>query len=257
MQMQTPAAARRKMKAATTTTTTFVSIMTLMISILLTSGICSMLDPKDFLALQSIHSSLEDMPGSTFLHDWDFSSDPCSFPGVLCNPAGRVVSLSLGDPRAGAPGLTGKLHPFIGRLSELTELSLVPGRVYGPIPPTISLCQRLRFLALSENFLSGTIPPSLSSLHSLQTLDLSFNLLSGQIPQSLPRLSELSTLILSHNRLSGNIPATFDSSSRLLRLDLKHNNLYGEIPPLPPSLRYLSLSSNNLSGYVAGVLPRL
>ncbi|XP_039142411.1 probable inactive leucine-rich repeat receptor kinase XIAO [Dioscorea cayenensis subsp. rotundata] len=181
-----------------------------------------MLNPIDFLALQEIHSSLEDTPGSNFLLAWDFSSDPCSFPGVLCNPTtNHVVSLSLGDPRAGAPGLTGKLHPSLSLLSELTDLSLVPGRVYGLIPPSLSLLRRLRFLALSENFLSGPIPQSLSSLPSLQTLDLSFNLLSGSIPPPPPSLS---FLILSHNRLSGTIPSAIGGNPRLLRLDLKHNH---------------------------------
>ncbi|XP_039141176.1 uncharacterized protein LOC120278448 [Dioscorea cayenensis subsp. rotundata] len=128
-----------------------------------------MLNPIDFLALQEIHSSLEDTPGSNFLLAWDFSSDPCSFTGVLCNPTtNHVISLSLGDPCAGAPGLTGKLHPSLSLLSELTDLSLVPGRVYGLIPPSLfppppsPLPRPLRELPLRPN---PSIPlfPSLPS----------------------------------------------------------------------------------------------
>ncbi|XP_008807273.1 leucine-rich repeat receptor-like kinase protein FLORAL ORGAN NUMBER1 [Phoenix dactylifera] len=213
------------------------------------------LEPVDYLALQAVRKSLYDLPGSTFFAGWDFTGDPCGFPGVFCS-AGRVVALALGDPRAGSPGLAGRLSPALGRLSALAELSLVPGRVVGPIPPSLSLCRSLRFLALSRNFLSGAVPTSLPSLRGLRTLDLSFNLLSGPIPPAIAGIPALSNLILCHNRLSGQIPP-FPSSSPLLRLDLKRNSLSGAIPALPASLRYLSLASNGLSGPVDRVLPRL
>ncbi|XP_072979144.1 uncharacterized protein [Typha angustifolia] len=215
----------------------------------------SILDPVDFLALQAIRKSLDDMPGSAFFSSWDFTADPCGFPGVFCS-GDRVMALNLGDPRAGSPGLTGRLDPAVGRLSALAELSLVPGRVVGPIPASLGLCSNLRFLALSKNFLWGSIPTSLSSLPHLRTLDLSFNQLSGAIPPSLPSLPSLSNLILCHNQLSSSIPS-FPDSSPLLRLDLKHNSLSGSIPNLPFTLQYLSLSSNNLTGRVDAVLPKL
>ncbi|KAG1326346.1 receptor kinase-like protein Xa21 [Cocos nucifera] len=214
-----------------------------------------MLDPGDYLALQSIRKYLSDVPGSTFFARWDFTGDPCTFPGVLCS-RDRVVALALGDPRAGSPGLAGRLSPALGRLSALAELSLVPGRVAGPIPTSLSLCRSLRFLALSRNFLSGSVPPSLASLRGLRTLDLSFNILSGQIPPAIAAIPALSNLVLCRNRLSGRIPP-FPLSSPLLRLDLKWNSLSGVVPALPPSLRYLSLASNRLSGPVDRVLPRL
>ncbi|KAJ6815094.1 uncharacterized protein M6B38_134860 [Iris pallida] len=215
----------------------------------------SILDPGDFLALQSIRKSLSDLPGSSFFQGWDFTADPCAFPGVFCS-SDRVVALSLGDPRAGSPGLTGRLPPALGQLSALSDLTLVPGRVFGPLPDSLSSCSQLLFLALASNFLSGPLPDSLSSLAHLRTLDLSFNLLSGTIPPPLASLPSLSNLVLCHNRLSGAVPR-FPDSSALVRLDLKHNNLSGEVPSLPPTLRYLSLSSNALTGRVDRVLPRL
>ncbi|XP_038988396.1 LRR receptor-like serine/threonine-protein kinase ER2 [Phoenix dactylifera] len=215
----------------------------------------AILDPVDFLALQAVGKSLEDMPGSAFFAGWDFTGDPCGFPGVFC-AGDRVVALALGDPRAGSPGLSGRLDPALGRLSALAELSLVPGRVVGSIPDSLSLCSDLRFLALSKNFLSGPIPDSLGSLRRLRTLDLSYNQLSGSIPPSLPSIPAMANLVLCHNRLSGSIPA-FPDSAPLLRMDLKHNDLSGPVPALPSALRYLSLSSNRLAGRVDGVLPRL
>ncbi|XP_072975672.1 uncharacterized protein [Typha angustifolia] len=213
----------------------------------------AILDPVDYLVLQSIRKSLSDLPGSAFFSGWDFTGDPCAtFPGVLCS-GGRVVSLSLGDPRAGSPGLSGRLPATLSRLSALSDLSLVPGRVYGEIPAGLPRLPNLRFLALSSNLLAGPIPPSFSP--SLKTVDLSSNRLYGQIPSSLLRLPSLSTLVLSHNRLRGPIPTPV--SSPLVHLDLKSNLLSGDIPALPSSLRYLSLSSNRLSGRTDRVLSRL
>lgn len=222
---------------------------------LLQSPAEAVLDPVDFLALQSIRKSLSDLPGSDFFSQWHFTGDPCSFPGVFCAEE-HVVALALGDPRAGTPGLTGRLDPAIGRLSALSELTLVPGRVIGQIPDSISLCSTLRFLALSGNFLSGSVPPSLCSLRQLRTVDLSFNILSGEIPPSITSLPALSNLVLCHNRLSGKIPY-FPSFSPLLRLDVKHNNLSGDLPSLPLSIRYLAASGNSLSGQINSVIPPL
>jgi Leucine-rich repeat (LRR) protein len=216
----------------------------------------AILDPTDFLALQSIRKSLEDMPGSDFFSSWDFTSDPCNFSGVFCD-SDKVISLNLGDPRAGSAGLTGRLDPAIGKLSSLTEFTIVPGRIYGPLPQNISNLKNVRFLGVNRNFISGEIPAELGELRSLRTIDLSYNQLTGKIPPTVGSLPGLTNLILCHNRLSGSIPR-FDSQS-LSRLDLKHNSLTGSIGPnsLPPSLQYLSLSWNQLTGSMDRVLTRL
>lgn len=230
-------------------------LLSLSLLFLLQSPAAAVLDPVDFLALQSIRKSLSDLPGSDFFSQWDFTGDPCSFPGVFC-AENHVVALALGDPRAGIPGLSGRIDPAIGRLSALSELSVVSGRIFGRIPNSISLCSSLRFLAISGNFLSGSIPSSIASLRQLRTLDLSFNILSGDIPPSISSLPNLSNLVLCHNRLSGKIPP-FPSFSPLIRLDVKHNNLNGDFPALPPSIRYLAAAGNRLSGPIDGVVPQL
>ncbi|KAL0418786.1 UNVERIFIED_CONTAM: hypothetical protein Sradi_1292100 [Sesamum radiatum] len=216
----------------------------------------AMLNPIDFLALQSIRKGLNDLPGSSYFASWDFTSDPCNFAGVYCD-GDRVIALNLGDPRAGSPGLTGRIDPAIGKLSALAELTIVPGRIYGGLPHTLSQLKYLRFLAISRNFISGEIPAGLGQLRGLQTLDLSFNQLTGSIPLSIGTLPALSNVILCHNKLTGSVPPFV--SQTLTRLDLKHNGLSGSLPPLglPPSLQYLSLSWNRLSGTVDRVLSRL
>lgn len=216
----------------------------------------AILDPVDFLALQSIRKSMEDMPGSTYFSSWDFTSEPCNFAGVLCDGE-KVVALNLGDPRAGAPGLSGRLDPDIGKLTNLAEFTIVPGRIMGTLPATLSQLKNLRFLGISRNFISGEIPATLGELQRLRTLDLSYNQLTGNLPWSVGSLTALTNVVLCHNRLSGSIPSF--SSQVLTRLDLKHNNLSGSIPPgsLPSSLKYLSLSWNRFSGPVDQLFPQL
>ncbi|MBA0736466.1 hypothetical protein Gogos_010017, partial [Gossypium gossypioides] len=216
----------------------------------------AILDPLDFLALQSIRKSLHDLPGSNFFASWDFTSDPCNFAGVYCD-SDKVIALNLGDPRAGSPGLTGRIDPAIGKLSALAELSIVPGRIYGSLPQSVSQLKDLRFLAISRNFISGDIPATLGQLRSLKTLDLSYNQLTGEIPRSFGTLPELTNVILCHNHLSGSVPPFL--SQVLTRVDLKHNALTGSLAPdsLPPSLQSLSLAWNQLTGPVDRLLSRL
>ncbi|EPS67669.1 hypothetical protein M569_07105 [Genlisea aurea] len=216
----------------------------------------AILDPIDFLALQSIRKSLDDIPGSDYFSSWDFTSDPCGFSGVYCD-GDRVVALNLGDPRAGSPGLMGRIDPAIGKLSALAEFTVVPGRIMGHLPHTLSDLTSLMFLAVSRNYITGEIPAGLGMLRRLRTLDLSFNQLSGSIPSSIGTLPALSNLILCHNRLTGGIPPFY--SPTLTRLDLKHNQLSGWLPAkgLPSSIQYLSVSMNRLWGPVDRVLTRL
>ncbi|KAK7355769.1 hypothetical protein VNO80_15031 [Phaseolus coccineus] len=216
----------------------------------------AILDPADFLALQSIRKALEDMPGSHFFSSWDFTADPCNFAGVYCD-SDRVIALNLGDPRAGSPGLTGRLDPALGKLSALAEFTVVPGRIYGPLPESLSGLKNLRFFGVNRNFISGEISTKLGELRSLRTIDLSYNQLTGRIPPTVGSLPELTNLILCHNRLSGSLPR-FESHT-LTRLDLKHNSLSGSLPPnsLPPSLQYLSLAWNKLTGPIDHLLGRL
>ncbi|KAK7344460.1 hypothetical protein VNO77_14092 [Canavalia gladiata] len=218
--------------------------------------VVAILDPTDFLALQSIRKALEDMPGSDFFSSWDFTADPCNFAGVFCD-SDKVIALNLGDPKAGSPGLTGRLDPAIGKLSALAEFTVVPGRIYGRLPESLSNLKNLRFLGVNRNFISGEIPAKLGQLRNLRTIDLSYNQLTGRIPSSVGSLPELTNLILCHNRLFGSVPR-FESRT-LTRLDLKHNALSGSLAPnsLPPSLQYLSLSWNQLKGPMDRLLGRL
>ncbi|EEE52443.1 hypothetical protein OsJ_34589 [Oryza sativa Japonica Group] len=202
------------------------------------------LHPVDYLALQAVRRALSDMPGSRFFASWDFTGDPCGFAGVSCSGDGRVVTLALGDPRAGAPGAVPARSPAAGlaRLSELASLSLVPGRV---IPPSLPLIRSLRTLVLSHNSLSGEIPKLVSS--PLVHLDLRNNRLTGGVP---PLPATLVYLSLAGNRFSGRVGGVLRRLPRLSFLDLGGNWFSGEVPGEVFSFRisYLQLRKNAFSG---------
>ncbi|KAF2535288.1 hypothetical protein F2Q68_00018650 [Brassica cretica] len=87
----------------------------------------AMINPVDFLALQAIRKSLDDLPGSNFFDSWDFTGDPCSFAGVYCD-GDNVTALNLGDPRAGSPEKAlERSGPSVGGLNfVVTEVVPLP-----------------------------------------------------------------------------------------------------------------------------------
>ena len=103
-------------------------------------------------------------------------------------------------------GLTGRLPPDLGRLTELRRLQIrgehsneKGDALTGAIPPELGRLTKLEVLDLSRNFLSGGIPPELGSLAELAGLDLSYNFLSGSIPPELRGLENLRWLDLGYN----------------------------------------------------------
>nr|GME04513.1 LRR receptor-like serine/threonine-protein kinase ERL1 [Ipomoea batatas] len=96
----------------------------------------AILDPVDFLALQVVQKSLDDLPGSNYFGSWDFTSNPCGFAGVFCD-GDNVVALNLSDPKAGSPGLIGRIDSAIGKFFVLVEFSVVPRRIAGALPESL------------------------------------------------------------------------------------------------------------------------
>lgn len=213
-----------------------------------------LLYPIDMLALRSIKSSMQDLPGGSFFSTWVFALriNPCqSFSGVQCVKVGsfnRISSLSLGPPTAGTPGLAGGLPAALGDLSYLQSLTISSGALRGPIPDTIGNLQSLRTFSCSQNYLSGQLPESITHLKSLETLQVRKNNLEGQIPAGIGTLGALKVLILSDNRFWGSIPSLYQTS--LIHLDVRNNELSGELPELPSSVQYLSVTKNRFSGPV-------
>jgi Leucine-rich repeat (LRR) protein len=103
----------------------------------------------------------------------------------------------------------------------------------------------------------GKISPSLGNLTFLRNLSLATNRFTGDIPASLGHLQQLQYLFLSNNTLQGTIPS-FANCSSLAVLWLHRNGLVGRFPSeLPPGLRQLQISVNDLSGTIPASLANI
>ncbi|KAK0584701.1 hypothetical protein LWI29_017397 [Acer saccharum] len=180
------------------------------------------------------------------LVQWNQSTDCCTWSGVDCDMAGRVISLDLRGE-----SICGPLPPSMGNLTRLEYLALSSNSFSGPLPPSMGNLTRLEYLALSSNSFSGPLPPSMGNLTRLEYLDLSSNSFSGPLPPSMGNLTQLEDLFLSYNNFSGPLPPSMGNLTQLESLVLSFNSFSG---PLPPSmgnliqLVELALSSNHFTG---------
>ena len=186
--------------------------------------------------------------------NWDAATPITEWEGVTVGGTPlRVHGLALKSR-----GLTGRIPPELGALSELRNLSLAGGpfergQLTGPIPATLGSLRKLEVLDLRYNGLTGAIPSTLGTLENLQNLSLASNLLSGTVPAALAGLGNLRRLSLGGNRLSGAIPEALGALRNLMFLDLSDNLLTGTIPAALGELRQLqdlSLGGNLLTGAI-------
>ncbi|XVF79490.1 hypothetical protein PTKIN_Ptkin14bG0227000 [Pterospermum kingtungense] len=170
-------------------------------------------------------------------------------------------------------------NQFIGHIHEfqhtvLRSLDLSNNRFQGSIPSTIEKLVNLSFLDLSSNRLKGTINlHTFSRLRYLWIFGLSSNTLSltfnnsvnyvfpsleyvflnscniTEFPQFLKGSKSLIHLDLSENRIQGRISKF--PWKEVEFLDLHSNLIQGDLPILPRSIKFLSLSKNNLSGEIS------
>ncbi|GAY32773.1 hypothetical protein CUMW_274200 [Citrus unshiu] len=211
--------------------------------------------------------------------------NPCSWSGISCNDAGRVVNISL--PNVGLNDLStnkfsGPIPLSFGNLRNLSYLYLYGNSLSGSIPSSLGKLKSLIDLQLNENQLTGHIPPSFSNLTSLSTLRLSKNKLFGSIPDEIGNMRSLSVLCLDQNQFKGVLPPSVSNLTNLKELVLLYNNLSGSIPPsldipvltrlglgnnhftealgIYPNLTFINLSHNNFYGEISsnwGKCPKL
>jgi Leucine-rich repeat (LRR) protein len=109
------------------------------------------------------------------------------------------------------------------------------------------------FQLISASFRSCILGPQFPSwimLPTLETLDISNTSIHDSIPfQFWITMYTVQVLDLSENKIVGRLPTSFlFNYMQGFILDISSNQLVGPIPTLPPSLAYLDLSGNNLSG---------
>ena len=140
--------------------------------------------------------------------------------------------------------------------SPLKSLRLFETRFPIDSPNLISNLKSLKELYLSGCNFIGSYPTLLPNLTQFTFLDLSPNNFVGQIPWSLLNSKGLTYLDLSYNNFIGQLPdpsSNKSSNSQLESFDLSYNSLNGTLPSwvyIMPSLRYLNLGYNQLTGYI-------
>ncbi|KAL2938906.1 Polygalacturonase inhibitor [Bienertia sinuspersici] len=183
--------------------------------------LCHPLDKKVLLRIKA------HLGNPSSLSSWDPTTDCARWNGVQVDGQGHVTyvqihSLSFDH----LPNLSGPIPSYIGKLTNLTELSIIETNMTGPIPPVLAHLTNLNLLYLYSNKFTGPIPAFLGRLKKLVNLDLSSNLLTGPIPATLAQLSNVQILELSSNQLFGPIPDFIEADS----IDVSYNQLCGPIP---------------------------
>ncbi|CAO2044576.1 unnamed protein product [Urochloa humidicola] len=184
--------------------------------------------------------------------------------------------------------LSGKMPPWLSKLTNLEMLFLFNNRLTGSIPDWISNLNSLFYIDISNNSFTGEIPTALMEMPMLKTdkvgpevfqlpvyplytpqslqyrmpsafpkvLKLGNNNFTGEIPNRIGQLKGLLSLNLSFNKLSGRIPEAICNITKLQVLDLSSNNLTGTIPAALNDLNFLSqfsVSNNDLDGTIPTV----
>lgn len=131
--------------------------------------------------------------------------------------------------------LMGEIPSSLGLCAtSLKKIKLNSNHLAGHIPDELGRLVDLTILTLANNHFSGNIPPSIIRIEALELLDLSYNELEGNLTTLFSfssSTSQLRVLLLGHNKINGSIPPSFGAFAPNLQIiDLSHNNLSGTIP---------------------------
>ena len=205
------------------------------VSLLLTQSLAA--QPADRTDRAALTALFRATGGSGWMNSRNWLSDrPLGeWHGVETDAAGRVIRLVLFSN-----GLSGRLPPALGDLTELRALTLYDNNLAGPIPHELGKLTRLATLELHNNDLTGPIPTEIGNLSSLGQLLLDNNRLKGEIPTELGNLRALTLLGLSGNGLTGEVPSSLGGLVRLTYLYLGRNALLGPLPLSLANLRNLT-----------------
>ncbi|GER54787.1 leucine-rich repeat receptor-like protein kinase family protein [Striga asiatica] len=185
------------------------------------------------------------------LASWDPATDCCTWYVVECDSkTNRINQLHLF-----AANVSGQIPAAVADLPYLELLTFHKiTNLTGPIPKALTRLANLRSLTISWTNVSGPVPAFLADLKNLTSLDLSFNQLTGPIPPDLARLRNLNGLRLDRNRLTGPIPDSFGKLTPSLQyLYLSHNQISGNVPRGMGNLNFtlIELQRNRIEGDIS------
>ncbi|CAI5505518.1 unnamed protein product [Closterium sp. Naga37s-1] len=165
-----------------------------------------------------------------------------------------AYSPSLVTVRLSAHNISGELPRAIFRAPALRELRIEANNLTGELPGEAGAYSRsIVALSLRSNGLTGGIPAALAEMTALRELDLGDNGLSGSIPPAIATLSPLTRLALDQNRLTGDIIAALVPASAVSAAPDAAAS--AGLRAAFPLLNFLDVSSNQLSGDAAALVP--
>jgi hypothetical protein len=198
---------------------------------------------SDADAIADLARSLVRPPSS-----WTAGGDTCSFKGISCSSAGRVIAIDL----AGM-GLAGTLPASLSSLAALESLHLRGNALSGAVPPLQSPAltdlslDGNAFTSLPKDFPRGMpvlrhltmddlplppwpFPDAIVGCPSLLTFSASNASVAGPIPNVIANLTSITTLRLSRNLLTGVVPPALGKIASLRDISLSSNYLQGPVP---------------------------
>ncbi|KAJ0941444.1 putative non-specific serine/threonine protein kinase [Helianthus annuus] len=206
---------------------------------------------KERHALLDFKARVQDPDGvlSTWTDEED--DDCCKWSGVTCNDTtGHVTRLQL-SYNFGTTNLGGEISPSLLNLTYLNYLDLSGNFLNGTIPKFIGFMTQLSG-AISENI----------GKSKLLKLNLSNNSLEGvsdRFADHMLNMSYVEYIDLSSCKLGPHFPKWIQKLKNLTRLDIADTGISDTVPlefwdAWPSQLRYLNLSSNNITAKVPDLL---
>lgn len=164
----------------------------------------------------------------------------------------ELVSLDLSNNN-----LSGSIPPEVINLSKLETWHFNNNPLSGAFPHELSLLRNLRSLWMFDNYIVGPFPAFIQNLTNLTDLRIYGTNLQGPIPKNFSNLSNLEVLMLGDLAGNHSYLNVIGAWANLSVLSLRKCGLTGQVPNTPPNLpklKYLDLTSNNLSGSIGGLL---
>ncbi|KAL0419327.1 UNVERIFIED_CONTAM: Receptor-like protein 35 [Sesamum radiatum] len=208
------------------------------------------LEDQRSLLLELKNELIFDRPQSRKLVLWNQTQDCCSWDGVECDGAGRVISLQLNEE-----GISGGIHnsSSLSGLRYLKKLNLADndfGRVQ--IQEGILNLKNLTHLDLSNASFGGQVPIEVSPMRRLVSLDLSsfsshyvLKIKNPNLKMLLQNLTGLRELYLNSVNISAQgsewCQAISSSLPELRILSLCGCSLFGPLHPSLSKLHFLSV----------------